>query len=202
MQYDRFESAATQEQGQSALRRGEILAAAATLFAEHGFHGASMRDIGERVGLLKGSLYVHIANKDEILVEIVGDTARRLNAAVSPVLLATARPSDKLRMALKAHLLFASSNQNSMFVLQHESKHLTGQPHMWICEWRLRYQQLWWSAVDVGVRCGDLRQDLDIACATDMLLAAANLNATFDMTSDTGAVADRRWEVLRGGLLP
>lgn len=51
-------------------RRHEILEVAAELFAERGYHAASIRDIAERVGLLAGSLYYHIRSKEALFVEI------------------------------------------------------------------------------------------------------------------------------------
>lgn len=47
-----------------------ILMAAATLFAERGYAGTSVRDIGEKVGILGGSLYHYIKSKDELFVTI------------------------------------------------------------------------------------------------------------------------------------
>lgn len=51
-------------------RYREILEAAATLFAERGYLATSVRDIGERVGLLGGSLYHHIKSKDALFIAI------------------------------------------------------------------------------------------------------------------------------------
>lgn len=47
-----------------------ILNAAAQLFAESGYKSTSIRDIGNRVGLLGGSLYHHIKSKDALFLEI------------------------------------------------------------------------------------------------------------------------------------
>ncbi|GAA2728524.1 TetR family transcriptional regulator [Actinocorallia aurantiaca] len=44
-----------------------ILAAAGTLFGEHGYRATSMRSIAERVGITKAALYYHFASKEEIL---------------------------------------------------------------------------------------------------------------------------------------
>ena len=51
-------------------REEEILAAAARIFREKGYHGASVRDIAESVGLLKGSLYHYIRSKEELLARL------------------------------------------------------------------------------------------------------------------------------------
>ncbi len=55
-------------------RHRDILEAAAVLFAEHGYAATSVRDIGERVGLLGGSLYYYIKSKEALFVKI-HDTA-------------------------------------------------------------------------------------------------------------------------------
>src|SRR3954470_12301411 len=51
-------------------REDEILAAAARIFREKGYHAASVRDIAESVGLLKGSLYHYIRSKEELLARL------------------------------------------------------------------------------------------------------------------------------------
>lgn len=51
-------------------RHRDILEAAALLFAERGYAATSVRDIGERVGLLGGSLYHYIKSKEALFVRI------------------------------------------------------------------------------------------------------------------------------------
>lgn len=47
-------------------RREAILDAATELFAERGFEGASLRDVAERVGVRKASLFHHFASKEAL----------------------------------------------------------------------------------------------------------------------------------------
>ncbi|QIZ38008.1 TetR/AcrR family transcriptional regulator [Saccharopolyspora sp. ASAGF58] len=62
-----------------------ILTAALEVFQEHGFHGASVREIARRVGQTVPALYYHHENKEAILVALleVGteDVAWRVRAA-------------------------------------------------------------------------------------------------------------------------
>lgn len=51
-------------------RHRDILEAAAILFAERGYAATSVRDIGEKVGLLGGSLYHYIKSKEALFVRI------------------------------------------------------------------------------------------------------------------------------------
>jgi AcrR family transcriptional regulator len=56
--------------------RGQILDAAAALFAELGFAATSTRAIADRVGIRQASIYYHFAGKDEILVELLTTSVR------------------------------------------------------------------------------------------------------------------------------
>lgn len=56
--------------------REQILDAAAQLFAEFGFSGTSTRAIAEKVGIRQQSLYSHFAGKEDILIELLGNSVR------------------------------------------------------------------------------------------------------------------------------
>lgn len=51
--------------------RQRILDVAADLFIEQGYAGTSVRDISERLGMTKGSLYYHFASKEDVLNALV-----------------------------------------------------------------------------------------------------------------------------------
>lgn len=63
-------AAAPPRRVQQGARRDAILLAAARLFRERGFDGTTLDDIAGALGLTKPTLYYHIGNKEEILVEI------------------------------------------------------------------------------------------------------------------------------------
>jgi AcrR family transcriptional regulator len=52
-------------------RRAEILSEALELMAEHGYHGASLRDLAKRLGISQPSLYHYFASKDELVEQII-----------------------------------------------------------------------------------------------------------------------------------
>ena len=91
-------------------REEEILAAAARIFREKGYHGTSVRDIAESVGLLKGSLYHYIRSKEELLARLfdgaLEDTVRELETIAARDASAPAR----LRDMVKAYVLALTAN--------------------------------------------------------------------------------------------
>lgn len=69
--------------------RSALLEAAASVFAERGYHGATLDAIAERAGLSKGSVYHHFASKHELFGALLGE---RIGARLDDVR-ATASPA-------------------------------------------------------------------------------------------------------------
>ena len=65
--------------------RDRLLAAAGEVFAERGFHGASVEDICERAGFTRGAFYSNFTDKDELVTELYAQHSRRLRTAVTEV---------------------------------------------------------------------------------------------------------------------
>src|ERR1700682_5251172 len=86
-------------------RRVQLLDAAARLFRARGFHATSRRDIAKAVGMLSGSIYYHFDSKEEMLLAVYGEAARRGAEAVDEAVAAeTAGPWERLEAACAAHL--------------------------------------------------------------------------------------------------
>src|ERR1043165_7947200 len=84
-------------------RRTELTRAAARLFAEKGYHGTSIGDLAEALGVQKGSLYHHIRGKEDLLWEVASEGARAFHEALDAV--SESLPAvEKIRAALRAHL--------------------------------------------------------------------------------------------------
>src|SRR3954452_14282810 len=84
-------------------RRTELTRIAAQLFAEKGYHGTSIGDLAEAMGVQKASLYHHIESKADLLREVAGEGAQASHAglAAPPERLPA---TEKIRLALRAPL--------------------------------------------------------------------------------------------------
>lgn len=51
--------------------RNTILEKAKSLFIQHGYHGLSMREIAEEVGVSKAALYYHFKDKEELFIAVL-----------------------------------------------------------------------------------------------------------------------------------
>jgi AcrR family transcriptional regulator len=87
-------------------RREELTRTAARLFAERGYHGTSLADLAEALGIQKASLYHHIASKEDLLWEVTRSGADAFHAALDSVP-DDAPATEKIRIALRGHLLEA-----------------------------------------------------------------------------------------------
>ena len=64
--------------------RAEIVAVARDLMRDKGYAGTSMKDVADRVGLLKGSLYSHFASKEQLVPEVLSLTASETFGGLMP----------------------------------------------------------------------------------------------------------------------
>ena len=66
-----------------AATRTRLLEAAETVFAELGYHDASIVKITEAAGVAQGTFYLYFAGKQEIFEELVRDLNRRVRHAMA-----------------------------------------------------------------------------------------------------------------------
>src|SRR2546430_15736163 len=84
-------------------RKSELTRQAARLFAEKGYHGTSIGDLAEAMGVQKGSLYAHIDSKADLLWEVARDGAAAFHAGLDTVPEGLTA-NERIRLALRAHL--------------------------------------------------------------------------------------------------
>lgn len=181
-----------------------ILNVATHLFGKKGFNGTSMRDIGNAVGLLPGSLYAHIENKEALLLEIVADGIGRFISAVEPFSKASGDPIDRLRKMIVAHVEVVADNPERSQVVFHQWRFL-GEANMpEAIERRRKYEACFIEAVEEGVKTGQVRSDINLRIAVLTILGA--LNWTPEWFSPGGKlnavqIGDLMADALLGGIL-
>lgn len=94
-------------------RRAEILAAAERIFVESGYDGATIRKIADEVGLSSTALYMHFADKGEILNEICRNTFEGLAERNRGILADTAPALTRLRRIAEGYVAFGFEHPNA-----------------------------------------------------------------------------------------
>jgi AcrR family transcriptional regulator len=99
-------------------RRTELARQAAGLFAERGFHGVTMDDIGSACGVSGPALYHHFSSKEALLEEMLTSISEWLLDQATTITRHTADPSAALDALVRAHVAFAL-DETSLITVQH-----------------------------------------------------------------------------------
>src|SRR3989440_1569213 len=181
-------------------RRAELTRQAARLFAEKGYHGTSMGDLAEAMGVQKGSLYAHTESKQDLLYETMREGAEAFHAALDAIP-EQLPPAEKIRLALRAHLRVVADQLDVATVFVREWRYLEGERHDEIVAERRRYEERFRALFREGRELGELRTDLDDATAALLALSAANWAYTWlHPGTDTDELADRFHLLLMDGM--
>jgi TetR/AcrR family transcriptional regulator, cholesterol catabolism regulator len=181
-------------------RRSQLTREAARLFAEKGYHGTSIGDLAQAMGVQKGSLYAHIASKHDLLYETMREGANAFHAALDAIP-DDARPTEKIRLALRGHLRVVAEQLDVATVFVREWRYLEGEQRDEILAERRRYEERVRALFREGRELGVLRTDLDDATAALLSLSAANWAYTWLQPGrDTDELADRFYSLLIDGM--
>jgi TetR/AcrR family transcriptional regulator, cholesterol catabolism regulator len=181
-------------------RRRELTREAAKLFAQKGYHGTSIGDIADAMGVQKGSLYAHISSKEDLLYETMREGADAFHAALDAIP-DDAAATDKIRLALRGHLRVVAEQLDVATVFVQEWRYLEGDRRDEIVAERRRYEERIRELFREGRELSELRADLDESIAALLLLSAANWAYTWLQPGrDTDELADRFFALLVYGM--
>lgn len=122
--------------------RTEILAAAARAFAEHGYHGMSMRDLAKLTKRSPATLYNYVDCKEDLLYLIQRDAFDEMLAAASAALAGVTDAEARLHTFVLCHVRFFVDRQYLMRVLIHEAAALPPPRRAEIRERKEKYFQI------------------------------------------------------------
>lgn len=119
-----------------------LLAEAAEIFAEKGYHHASIRDLSRRAGVSLSGIYYYFSSKQELLFMIQDRSLRTVISELKRKLVGIDRPEERLRILIQNHVGFFARKMAAMRVLTHEYDVLEGEYRGKIRDLRLEYSNL------------------------------------------------------------
>jgi AcrR family transcriptional regulator len=181
-------------------RRSELTREAARLFAERGYHGTSIGDLAEALGVQKATLYAHIQSKQDLLYETMREGANAFHGALDAI--PEQLPAvEKIRLALRGHLRVVAEQLDVATVFVQEWRYLEGERRDEIVAERRRYEERIRALFREGRELSELRTDLDDGTAALLMLSAANWAYTWLQPGrDTDELADRFYALLIDGM--
>ena len=148
--------------------------AAATLFAERGFHGVGIDDIGAAAGISGPGVYRHFASKQALLEALCDRAMTRMLEGAQRISAAHDDPHASLEALVDLHVLFAVEERELIGVWVREVGALSDDVRRSLRRRMRAYEQPWQSVL------GQLRDDLspaEVAVVTGSTLAMLNATA-------------------------
>src|SRR4051812_8278833 len=137
-------------------RDDEVLAAAARVFFAHGYAEASVQDVAEELGILKGSLYHYISTKEDLLFRLLAGTHADVSRILDEVsALEGLAPLARLRLYVRRQVEFNLDNLERVAVYYHDFDQLGEERRREILGRRRLHEQFVAGLIDEGQHAGD-----------------------------------------------
>jgi TetR/AcrR family transcriptional regulator, cholesterol catabolism regulator len=153
--------------------RKRIVDAAVELFAEKGFHGTGVAEIGDRAGVQRGALYYHIGSKEELLWQILRDYIQLMLVDALRISKSSDDPISKLRKLIHSHIGLIIEHRCEVAIELRDVTALSGDRGDELQEMRDQVQQCWQRVNDVGYAAGLLRSNDHVV--TNSVLGMLNM---------------------------
>lgn len=124
-------------------RHAAILHEAAALFAERGFSGVSLEDIGGAVGVSGPALYRHFANKQALLGAILVEVSERLLSGGRAVVADHRDAADRLEALIAFHVEFALRDADVIRVQDRDLASLSEADRHTVRRLQREYVEVW-----------------------------------------------------------
>ncbi len=136
-------SGVTERDRAKADRQAAILHEAARLFAERGYSGVSLEDLGAAVGVSGPAVYRHFENKQALLGAILVGVSERLRAGGRVVIDNGGAPEDQLRAIIAFHVDFALADADVIRVQDRDLASLRDDDRYTVRRLQREYVELW-----------------------------------------------------------
>ena len=154
--------------------RAQAIRAAASVFSEKGFHGATTRDIAERLGIKQGSLYYYFRSKEEALEEVCLFGIRDYVLRMDQIAVSDQPFEAKLMAVLTSHLSSYRERNEALKVHNDERLYLPSEKRTRLKELGTHYREKLEHIFEEGVADGTLRDSLDCHFAAQSVIGICN----------------------------
>ena len=101
-------------------RLDHLLAQAARVFAEKGYHPTTMRDLSAASGMSLAGMYYYVDGKEDLLALVQERCFARVLEGAERAVAAATDPADRLQAFIRHHVTFFAQHMAEMKVLSHE----------------------------------------------------------------------------------
>ncbi|MBT8082814.1 MAG: TetR/AcrR family transcriptional regulator [Gammaproteobacteria bacterium] len=188
-----------QSQKQAAIR------AAAAVFSEKGFHGASTADIAERLGIKQGSLYYYFDSKEEALEDVCLYGLRQYVDNMDAIA-GTDEPFEARLLAVVGnHLGSYRSKSEALKVHNDERLYLPAERRVRLKKLGTHYREQLELMIHDGVAAGAVRETIDSHFLAQSIIGVCNGLGEIivrDPEADVFELARKCTDLLLHGMVP
>ena len=183
--------------------RETVIKAAGKLFALRGYHGTSMKDLGDELGLLKSSIYSHVSSKEDLLLEVVRRGERLFLESARRALDTSTGENGRLRALIRGHLEVILDHRDEASTFLNEARALDEIYREGVVAARDRYELIFRRVIGEGVSAGEFDERVDPVMAGIFILSILNSVGRWyrpEGALDREELAERIWEFVSSGL--
>jgi AcrR family transcriptional regulator len=153
-------------------RDREVLDAAARVFYQRGYSDASVQDVADELGILKGSLYHYIKTKEDLLFRLLLETHDEIYEILEEVAaLEGLDPLERLEIYIRKQVEYNIDNLLRVSVYYHDLERLTEERRKQIVARRREHEQWVIALIKEAQAQGLADPDLDPKIAARCIFA-------------------------------
>lgn len=152
--------------GKSQRRRQELIDIAAKIFQDKGYEAASIQDVADALGILKGSVYYYIDSKEDLLFAAIQEVHKSALENVERIRQMDENPLTLIRLFIESHIRHISDNLVKATVFFHDFRSLDPKRRALIVQERDSYDEFLRDLIVRGQSEGLICKDIDPKIAT------------------------------------
>jgi len=165
---------AENDTGRYEQQRHAAIRAAASVFAEKGFHGSCTRDIAERMGIKQGSLYYYFKSKEEALSEVCLYGMQDYAGRMVSIAASDETFRAKLTATITSHITKYREKNEALKVYNAERLYLDESKRSRLHELGSGYRQQLEGIFHAAQASGEVRKDVDCHFASHAVIGICN----------------------------
>lgn len=154
--------------------REEIIRAASKVFKEKGYENGRLEDIANELGILKGSLYYYIDNKEDLLLGVVELPIKEITEKVEEIADSDEEPIEKIRLIVEAHLHFIEDHSAALSVYLERKWDKNNPNYIKVFELGKRHEDAIIRVIEDGIKKKQIYKGMDPKVIAYTILAICN----------------------------
>ena len=153
-------------------RERELVDAAARVFAQRGYSDATVQDVADELGILKGSLYHYIRTKEDLLFRLYTDVHTAVDEVLAGVPGEDVPPLDRLVDYVRRVVEYNLANLALVTTYHHEIDRLSPGRREQVLAWQAPHGRFVTDMIRQAQERGEADRDLDPAVLGRLVFAS------------------------------